>query len=204
MLYVIRKNIFLCRHIFNEKVILNCLKTNLCVCVRVEGWGNYSKYSKREWNRKEGRTNKIKKRWGALKKGAGTNPLTNYGGCSTWKDSGPIIICQGWISQTHFLVIERCKSVDSPQPWWDILLKINPRDRSVEFWKDSPWRLTVKWFQKLCFVQFPSCRPWSGYWYINWKVNTSRRVLGATRRVIFMVGVDSSRYHVIYTKLACN
>ena len=167
MLYVIRKNIFLYRHIFMKKVILNCLKTNLCV------WGQEP------------------------------TPLRTMGVVPHGKTRGPIIrSCQGWISQTHFPVIEHCKSVDSPQPWWDIRLKITPRDRSVEFWKDSSWRLTVKWFQKLCYVQFPSCRPWSGYWYINWKVNTSRRVLGATRRVIFMVGVNSSRYHVIYTKFS--
>ena len=128
----------------------------VCMC---KGWGlgSYSKYSKREWNRKEGRTNKIKKRGGALKKGAGTNPLTNYGGCSTWKDSGTHHQIMPRVDFTNTkTVIEHCKLVDFPQPWWDILLKITPHDRSVEFRKDSSWRLTVKWFQKLCSVSLMS------------------------------------------------
>ena len=64
----LKKNYFFCQHNFMEKVIQNCLKMSVCLCVNkvgvsdwnrrggflLEGGGNCLKYLKSGWNRKDG------------------------------------------------------------------------------------------------------------------------------------------------------
>ena len=54
--------------------------------------------------------------------------------------------------------------------WWSL-------DHSIELWKDLFLKLIVKRGQRLCRVQFSSCDPELGYWYIIWTVNTRKREL---------------------------
>ena len=91
--YTFEEKVFLSATIILwKKVILSCIKINLCVCLSKVGvsvragrvlsawkWRNCLKHLKKEWNRKEGRRNKnvIKgrrqagSRVGCLKKGGG-------------------------------------------------------------------------------------------------------------------------------------
>ena len=83
MLCIGRRIIFSTKIILWKKIILSCLKTNLCVCVRkfgvririggggfsALGWGDCLEYLKRGWNRKEGSGNKHSKKGASLIKG---------------------------------------------------------------------------------------------------------------------------------------